>query len=368
MGEHARLPPSSADIWVKCHGWRELSEKYPEAEDSEAGIEGTEAHELAVEALKSWPQKIPASKAAQYTEEMVEGAEFYASVIGEVRNKLPGSYPAIEFRSDAKTLVHEENFGTMDCIIYKPEYGLYIWDYKFGRYNIDVFENWQLINYAAIAIETFNIPDEKPVVLGIIQPRGFNSDGPSRKWETTVKELRPYIDQLRLAAEESFSGFGRLLTGSHCRFCKALNQCPAARSAALDAFEFSERVRGIEPSIEELANELRFLKRAYKAIEYRIASVESEVEASLASGKRVPYFSLKRSPGNRFWTKDAKEINEICKLIYGIDIQKPKEILSPAQAEKKGIPREIIDQFTDRGMGPNKLTADKDADVRKAFS
>jgi len=51
--QHAPLAPSSAARWVQCPGSVVMSRAFPDAGDSDESAEGTLAHELAAQALRT---------------------------------------------------------------------------------------------------------------------------------------------------------------------------------------------------------------------------------------------------------------------------------------------------------------------------
>lgn len=362
---HSKIPPSSAHIWGAphgCTGWVKMNEKFPNT-DSEASIEGTIAHEAMshfIECIPNEPEEIPFDD-----EEMVIGAKMIRDcVLAEVL-KYPGFKPRTEYRIAAKK-INKESFGTVDCFLYIPDTVLFIWDYKYGLRDVEVFENWQLINYAAGIFEKFNIPPEIPVVFTIVQPRGFNPDGPVRSWKTTVEKLMPYWHKLRENAAMALSDHAKLRVGNHCRYCNALHACPRAQKAAIESFEYVENPKINDRNLETMANELRFLKRAQETVKYRISALESELEMELEKGKRVSHFSLKPGRGTRRWTKKPKEIIEMAQVL-GYEVAQPIKLITPNQAEKLGLPEHIVRSLSETLPGAKKLVAD-DHTPRKIFS
>jgi len=59
---------------------------------------------------------------------------------------------------------------------------LTVWDLKYGFGIVDVFENKQLMIYASGIIKKLNLKNIN-VVLKIVQPRAFHSEGTIRSWE-----------------------------------------------------------------------------------------------------------------------------------------------------------------------------------------
>ena len=59
----------------------------------------------------------------------------------------------------------------------------------------------------------------------------------------------------------------------------------------------------------------------------------------------IPYYSIKKSYGNRTWGKGVNA--EFIEMMTNIDINQSK-MLSPAQAEKKGVNKKLVEQLTKR--------------------
>lgn len=83
MAEHAPLPPSSANCWVHCAGWRSLHSAFPDDGDTVPAMEGTAAHWCFEEMFEG---RVPAVGATApngvaITDEMLDGAELFVDAV-----------------------------------------------------------------------------------------------------------------------------------------------------------------------------------------------------------------------------------------------------------------------------------------------
>src|SRR5271168_2300972 len=168
---HAKLAPSSAARRFACPGSRALEEKYPQITESMASREGTAAHWVAQQYLAgNYTMPATTPNGEPITKEMFEGADLYEH---EVKWVAGEHELHIEEKIDISN-IHSECWGTPDCWTIINDH-LHIFDYKFGHGYVDVFENWQLLEYAAgIALQV----SISKVTMTIIQPRCYTKESP----------------------------------------------------------------------------------------------------------------------------------------------------------------------------------------------
>jgi len=176
---------------------------------------------------------------------------------------------------------------------------LYIDDFKYGWRTVEPFNHWTLIAYA-IAVWREVIPQHNVsmIVFTICQPRPLHRDGPVRDWTISGQELTA----LFVALCSVLANLQDVLnTGPHCRQCKALATCPAAREAGYNSIEaatvkFSDQIDG-----ETLACEIRTLRRASDAIGLKLDAYEELAMHLIAQNgpNTVPGFNSEQQFGNR---------------------------------------------------------------------
>lgn len=352
--DHAPLPPSSAHMWIACHGWRRLNAAaVPLDDDETASEEGTAAHWVALCEISG--DRRPAvgdlaPNGVAVTDDMIDGAALYADAIGSERSSL-----LAEARVDVP-YVHEDNWGTPDA------WRLFdnivdVWDYKFGHRYVDAFENWQLIDYAAGIVGALKLPPDSDILvrMTIVQPRCYVAQ-PVRSWTITVGELIEYADRLRDAARAADDPAAECSTGPYCRDCKARHECPAHLRSGGAAIELSGASTPVNITPAALGRELALIRSAMD----RLKSIESGLTAhgmALArDGARIPGFALKQGAGRTRWTQGVAEVIALGAMM-GIDIAKPGA-LTPNQAIKAGLDVTLVEAYSETPKGAVTLEAD----------
>lgn len=374
-GEHAFLPPSSAAIWVKCAAAPTMWRRYPEPEDSIEAREGTAAH-WAFEQLFAGQLidvGLVAPNGVVLTEEMIEGAELYvdtvhAGLAGYAEDEPPALH--IEKRVNMPN-VHANNWGTPDTFAWSAESKcLYLWDYKFGHEYVDEFENWQLIDYAAGILDAIGVDgladQQTRVIMTIVQPRCFHRAGPVRSLVVRASELRGPINILRMAAEAASGPNPNATVNPKCKHCSGRHACEAYQRTALQAADLSMRSVPLDLTPEATGLELTMLKRAQAALDGRISGLEESVSAMLRiNGARIPGWAIEQTEGRTAWSVPAQEVALLGDM-YQIQLRKDA-VLPPKQAEKAGIPAEVIDVYSFNPPGAAKLVPESTTTLRKIF-
>lgn len=381
--EHARLAPSSAEQWVPCPGSVKAQEPFPD-EETEDAKEGTASHWVASTVLEAFKGNGRPLIASQYvgmqapngvtiTDEMTEGADVYINDILHIVQER-GLLRALQIEQRVYAVrVHADNWGTPDAYAYDQNTGtLYIWDYKYGHRFVEVFENWQLIDYASGILDGLAIDgqDEQhiKIVFRIAQPRCYQADGLVREWRVTASDLRGYVNRLYNSAHEALSDNPRIQTGPYCRDCRARHACKGAQRAAMASLEYSGCLTGTLNVLppEALGVELEILERGLQAIKSRYEALEVQALENIRRGAPVPGWGAKQGKGREKWTKPVEEIIALGDLM-GYDLRKPGA-KTPVEAKKLGIDNSVINAYSiipDTGL---KLVRDNDAKVNRIFS
>ena len=373
-GQHAFLPPSGAAIWVKCAAAPSMWQRYPEPEDSIASMEGTAAHWAFEQLFAGQPIDVGlvAPNGVVLVEEMIEGAYlFYETVMGDISTFPEGLAPAIVVEQPIRiNRVHTNNWGTPDARARSAELEtIYLWDYKHGHEYVDEFENWQLINYAAGLLDLHHVDGDRDqrttVHMTIVQPRCYHRDGPVRRLTVRASELRGHINQLRMAAEAAHEANPVATVNPKCKHCSGRHACEPYQRTALQAADLSMRSVPLDLTPVAMGLELAMLKRAQAAMDGRISGLESSIEAQLRQGQRVPGWCLEPTEGRTVWNKSAKEVGALGDM-YGLALRK-EAVITPKQAEKAGIPADMVAMYSFNPPGAQKLVPETSTQLRKIF-
>lgn len=379
MSEHAFLAPSSAPLWVVCHGQPTMVAKAVThvPDDSEASREGTAAHWALSEVLSNRTIAVGQITPQHFvlTAEMVEAAEDVQKWIWSLMEKH-GETPLmwIEQRMPINH-IHPRNWGTADLVLYFAKANVvYVVDYKFGHGWVEVFENWQLMDYAAGVLEMLTLQQNvsthnTTIVLVVIQPRSYHPDGSIRTWQTTQEGLRAYHVALGTAATLACEPEPKLTPGAHCRdwYCDARHACPAAANEANKARDLARTAVPFNLPPEVIGVELAELRKAIKALETRETGLAAQAEALIDQGQSVPGWRMERKPGNLAWSAPDAEVLAMGSLM-GIDLAKPPAPVTPTQAKKLGMNDAMLNGIAGRPMGAAKLVQQDDAAARKIFT
>ena len=362
-----------------------MAQTYPELEESVEAREGTASHEIAAEIIQDattnarsrhepsdWVGKT-ASNNVVFTEEMFEAAKLYADdVISEMRSRNISGGPNIGIEAPVKAKgIHDLSEGTCDMWMYDHNQNeALLWDYKFGYTVVEVFENWQAINYACGIIEQLEINGHvdqfTTVRIRIAQPRAFHREGTIREWVVKASDLRRYFNILHGNAHEALGPNAVFRTGDHCKHCPGRHACPAALKAGLSLYETVTKPIPEELSARAMGIQLALIKRARKALEYLESGFEEQVTSIIRSGGQIPGWKVEQSQGRERWNKPVDEIFAMGKML-GYDLRASKPI-TPNAARKLGVDETVIMAYSTKPRTGIKIVSDDGSKAKQVFS
>ena len=374
MSDHAPLPPSSADRWVPCPGSIKLEALYPELEETEEQREGTAAHWAVEQVLHGQLVDVGviAPNGWVLDQDMVDGADLMHGAIPDRLRPIA----LVESRVSMSQRIHPENWGTPDAWAYDvAARTIYLWDYKYGHGFVDVFENLQLIDYAAGIVQTLGIDGlgetEHRIVFCIVQPRCWHRDGHVRRWTCRISDLRTHWNRLEMSASVAMQENPPVnpgVDGAHCKNCLARHACPALHKDVAGIATNFEIAVPLELSDNALGFEIRQLRRLKAKLEGRLTGLEGDATVRMRQqGKRIPGLGMESKPGRLNWTVPSDTVIALGQL-YGLQLGKPPEPITPTQAIEKGLPPEMVLQAAKREPTASKLVLTDAAEMRRIFT
>lgn len=353
---------------MHCFGSLHMPPAVPGGGDPTARDEGNAAHWLAEQMFNGAAAHagLTAPNGYVITEDMVEHVSQYVSALDCGTMECDTSYAGAgwEVRGRADHLVYRDAAATEvnGCQTgYLPSC-LTIDDFKYGWRIVSPVRNWTLISHAiGWIIRNQQRPDR--ITLRIHQPRPYHADGPLREWSCSFEELMGYYAQIE---HRLTNPTDELVTSlDHCAKCHALATCPAARSASMNALDVMDRVFVDDLPKPVLLREMELMRQAVGLIEARKDAIEELVTHRIKQGEVFDGYVLERRHGQRRWKPGLT--GAALSMAAGVDLSK-NGIVTPAEAERRGVSKEAIAALTDRPLLDPKLKAvDIDARARAIF-
>jgi hypothetical protein len=342
---------------------------YPETEESQASADGVAAHWAASELLsgRTIDVGLITENGVMLTDEMVDAAQIYADTVLSVSSGYKDSILHVEKRVGIDT-IHPECWGTPDTWLFGGN-TLFLWDFKFGHRFVDVFENWQLIEYAAGILESIGIngitDQHVTVQMTIVQPRCYVGGSPVRTWSVKAVDLRGYFNVARMFEERAIADDATTTVSPECRDCSARHACPAAQQAAYGAMSVASTSVPFDLPPDALGAELRYIENAVEMLEARKSGLEQQALALAKRGVGIPFYTAEQGYGRERWNKPDEEVIAMGNVM-GVPLSVPK-LVTPKQAIKAGMNEEIVKMYTVTPRGEVKLKRDEGGKARKIF-
>ena len=339
MSVHARLSASSAHRWLACPP----SVNFPGGKSSIHAATGTFAHDIAAKCLNDkslsasdffLQKKVVDGFEVECDLEMVDAINVYLDeATGDTKagDKVWIEAPMLQSLSK----IDPDLGGTADYIRYRPAAReLRVFDFKYGSgVYVDADDNDQMKVYALGAMLEVDAP-VTDVIVTVVQPR-FEGAKPVRDWKFKAFEILDFISELKTAANLSRDKKALYYAGDHCKFCPGAASCPELerKSHALIADEFGIAHAAATPLAAYQPQRLADALAAIPVIKERIKAIEEFAYAEATAGKEIPGYKLVDKRAVRKWKSEGDVIEWAEKA--AIDPYAPRELLSPAQLEKK---------------------------------
>lgn len=344
---------------MNCAGFLFFKDLPPE-EEIQAAKDGTAAGEYLRYLLeKKTPIPTHAANGVQFDSDM----DFFTRPVAE--EILAGAESEIlcEQRIDWQTRSGIMIRGSYD-ISFVKDGNLHVEDLKYGWGLVEVKNNWQLLGYAIGEVIRRGQAFEK-IILRVHQPRPHHEDGPTRTWELSYAELLSFKEIIEARMDKIVGGYKDLVTGPQCKYCPAAAYCPSFNKAFYRGIEHAQEFTQDNIDDKELSFQLDLIARVSEVLKIKSDSIKALAINRIKNGTIIPNYMTESSYGDRKWKKDISP--KAVELLTGKKIVK-EEMLSPAQAEKAGVPKDFISQLVDRHfLGQKLVRKDSTAIGNKIF-
>ena len=337
---HSPLGASGAERWMNCPGSVALLQHIGEdlSDEPDYRREGTAMHEAAAHALEqgegldAWELVGMEFNGIAMTPELCDPIQTYLDYCRSFQGTRFVEYPI-------SSQVHRQFYGTLDfgCIGTTIE----IVDLKGGQgVMVEIEDNPQLKYYAFGLIDGLErhngdrFAHDRAVGLTIVQPRGHHIDGPVRRWQTTVGEIKEWVHGTLVPAMRATEYDHSLDVGEWCRFCPAKLVCPMLTGL------FQAACLANAEHVSEMSDEmvgLNFQKAA--GVKHYLKALETEAYNRAMRGRTIPGGKLVHKRANRVWKEGAAEM---FMKRFGDDAMTAPEFKSPAEMEKVPAAKALV--------------------------
>lgn len=373
-GKHSPLGASGAKRWMNCPGSISLIEKLGDhaGRSGKEAARGTAAHTIAamclIENKEPWEFGGTNIEVDGWRfvidQDMMDSITAYVDFVWEKATSHDQNGPGMFIEKSMSSELHEDAYGTSDCIIYVPGDRIIIIDFKNGI-NIPVEpDDPQLSYYGYLAYE--NRPsymkgegnEPEVVEMWIAQPRCMHPQGPFRSHTVPVDELTEWFQEsVIMAMDRTRQADAPLKMGEWCGFCPARDHCPVLKAEAL-AYPVDKDPEALtEEEIGALLDKGEALKKYLDKLQV-VAFHRAQ------QGKKIPGRKLVRKISRRQWRVGAEE--HFAKE-YGEEAFEPAKLRSPAQMGKylDGVlgSEEVVDSWSIKPDSGLTLAAESDKRV-----
>jgi hypothetical protein len=278
----------------------------------------------------------------EITEEMIDAAKMYHTKV--YNDLLDAQGLSVDYKMGIEERVvlsdvNKDCYGTVDSYTLVGDH-LRMYDFKYGKgLAVSPKHNKQLQYYALGVCDFDKI---KKIDLTIVQPRSPDPSGEIATWRVEVEELYQFKQDLKGWVDLTLQGKDSpIKAGSWCHFCPALPVCPEVhKQAALVAQQEFAPPETALPEVSLLTSKdvSRILKMKPLLTKW-LQGAEAFAYERMLAGEKFEGFKLVNKRARRIWA-DEEEAAKVL-TSSGLSPWKEKEMLSPAQVEKKAKAEDI---------------------------
>ncbi len=339
---HSPLGGSGAERWMNCAGSIELLQHLgveATSDEPDYQIEGVAGHEGAAHALDydldAWELVGRDFNNVTLTPALADPLQVYLDYCRSLGGERYVEYPI-------SSPVHPNFYGTLDFGSLGKT--IEIVDLKFGKgIMVEIEDNPQVKYYAFGLIDGLERHKgaqwrlDTVVGLTICQPRGHHADGPVRRWETSVGDIKDWVHNTLVPAMHATEYDHSLTVGEWCRFCPAKLVCPMLSGL------FEAAAKANPKHIPDMSDEA--IGQSFQlaaGVKHYLKALELEAYNRAMRGKTIPGGKLVHKRANRVWKDGAVEM---FKQRFPDDAFTKPQFKSPAEMEKVPSAKELVKEF-----------------------
>lgn len=323
--KHARLSPSSANIWLNCSASVQPTNSNASKKTTKSAVEGTLAHNVGEAILNGEKDKLKQyMQNPNYSVDMIENVKPYTDYCLHRYKKLKEKYDEVGLKTERKIILEKyvpEGYGMADCLIYTRDY-LEVVDLKYGLgVIVDIKNNPQLKLYALGALEKLtNIGCKiKTVRITVCQVR---VDKKPKSIIIPVDELRDWGNlEVKPKAIEAYKEGGEFNAGEWCQFCRYKPICGYRANLII-----KQAVEKLNVSVGIMNNlDIASLLEAKELLMPLFNSIENVARNKMMKGEEIEGYTLGKTSRRRDFVNEDLMAKDFEKAGY-TDIYKLKTI------------------------------------------
>lgn len=214
-------------------------------------------------------------------------------------------------------------------------------DFKYGYSIVEPEMDWTMIAHAIGYCLTTGFQPQQ-ITFTIHQPRASHHAGHVRSWSISYNQLMMLHSELSAALSNPSN---MLNTGKHCYKCPSFVGCPARQNAEMNGLEASHMAYNADMSDAALEARMSEIHRAKELLKQSEKAYEEQMMHRLRNGSVFKGYKIENQLTNRVWNDYVTP--DLMRALTGINVAK-SALVTPAQAERNGIPKEIVNMHSDR--------------------
>lgn len=353
--------------FIACNGSIKVEPFVSNLENDDTGKkEGDAAHWL-IEQVHKYGQPLE----AMLNKQAPNGVFINADMVENVTPYLDDikGIGQVEFDTSFQDVEGLWRIGGRADHVFQGQGSLVIRDFKYGWRLVEAELNYTLIWHAVgflLRAKSMGIsfPATQLSVVEFIvyQPRPYHPKGNIRKWTIPRGTLEDIWHRIEAVLD---SPSDTLHTGSQCYKCPGQTNCPAFNRALNNSVDVSETAFTDQISNVDLARQLDITSRALEVLKQANDAYEEVAKHRIKLGQIIPNHTIERSMGKTEWK--ANITPEFMQMMTGRDLTR-KELVTPTQAKKMGVPEAVVESLTERNVrGINLVRVDADTVAQKMF-